>query len=82
MRLKCINANWKEGLKDPDLTKGSFYDSIDDNLMVLNHEPMVTVFGDNREEVARPKWIFQTMPEMQRLLKKQENVARKVDKHV
>ena len=80
MRLKCINDHWKEGLKDPDLTKGSFYNSIDNNLMVLNHEPMITVFGDNREEIARPKYIFQTMPEMQRLLKIQENIARKAGK--
>jgi hypothetical protein len=48
MRLKCIDDHWKEGLKDPDLTKGQFYNSIDNNLMVLNHEPMFTVFGDNR----------------------------------
>lgn len=80
MRLKCVNDHWKEGLKDPDLTKGRFYDSIDNNLMVLNHEPMVTIFGDNREEVARPKWIFHTMPEMHRILKIQENIKNKINK--
>ena len=78
MRLKCINDHWKETLKDPDITKGSFYNSIDNNLLVLNHEAMVTVLGDNREEIARPKYIFQTMPEMQRVIRIQENIKQKI----
>ena len=64
MRLKCINAHWRDGLKDPDLTHKRFYNSIDNNVLVLNHEAMVSVLGDNNEEIVRPKYIFQTMPEM------------------
>ena len=74
MRLKCINDHYRDGLKDPDITKGSFYDSINDNLLVLNHEPMVTLIGDNRIEVERPKFIFQTMSEMHRCKRIQENL--------
>jgi hypothetical protein len=64
MRLKCINSHWKEGLKDPDLTIHKFYDSINDNILILNGETMLSLLGDNGEEVIRPKYIFQTMPEM------------------
>jgi hypothetical protein len=64
MRLKCINDHWKDNFKDPDLTHKKFYNSIDDNVLVLNHEAMVSILGDNKEEIVRPKYIFQTMPEM------------------
>ena len=79
MRLKCIDDH-KEGLKDPDVTKNHFYDSIDNNVHVLNHEPMFTVLGDNREEVTRPKHIFQTMPEMHRYKRIQESINKRINK--
>lgn len=79
MRLKCINAHWKDGLKDPDLTHNKFYNLIQDNILVLNHEAMLSVFGDNGEEIVRPKYIFQTMPEMTRLKRTQEAIKRRIE---
>jgi hypothetical protein len=80
MRLKCIDDHWKESLKDPDITKNHFYDSTNNNLLVLNHEPMFIIIGDNGIEAERPKYIFQTMSEMQRYNRIQDIKNRKVNK--
>jgi len=80
MRLKCVNDHWKNDLKDPDLTKGRFYDSLDDNVLVIGQEALVSLVGDNKMEIERPKYIFYTMNEVQRknnlALAIQEKIAR------
>lgn len=61
-RVKCI-MDHKEGLKDPDLTKGKFYTILDPNVSVIGHESMYSLVGDNGEQVERPKYLFITMTE-------------------
>ena len=60
MRIKCINA-FKEGLKDPDITEGKFYNVIDPNVFVMGQELMYSFVGDNDVEVSRPKQNFRIM---------------------
>ena len=58
IRIKCLNDTWKEGLKDPDLTKGKFYNLLDKDVPVMNGESLLSFIGDNRVEVQRPKYLF------------------------
>ena len=74
MRVKCVADHWKDGLKDPDLTKGKFYTILDPNVLVIGHESMYSLVGDNREQVERPKYIFITMLENQANKKKLEKM--------
>lgn len=62
-RIKCIMDHWKDGLKDPDLTKGKFYTILDSNVQVIGHESMYSLVGDNKEQIERPKHLFITMSE-------------------
>jgi hypothetical protein len=59
IRIKCISYVWKEGLKDPDLTTGKFYDLLDGSVFVMGEEAMYSFVGDNKVEIQRPKYIFQ-----------------------
>jgi len=62
MRIKCINARWRDGIKDPELTTGKFYPVLTSDLLVMGSEPQYTLIGDSMNEITRPKHIFRPMP--------------------
>jgi hypothetical protein len=61
VRAKCKIDTWNEHGKDPDLTHGRYYRVGDPNVIVMGHDSMMTVVGDNGEEVTRPKHLFQIL---------------------
>jgi len=59
MRAKCINVKWKEGKKDPELTKNKWYDILDVNVAVMgNEDTHIQIVGDDGKEITRPKRVF------------------------
>lgn len=58
IRIQCLKDVWKEGLKDPDLTKGKFYTLLDKDVLFMGGESMYSFVGDNRVEIQRPKHLF------------------------
>ena len=58
VRISCLTDTWKDGMKDPDLTRGKFYTLLDNNVLVMGGESMFSFVGDSNVEVQRPKHIF------------------------
>jgi hypothetical protein len=70
MRMRCINANWHEEgikdtelIKDPELTIGHFYNSIQDNIIIEDQSegPYVSFVGNSGQVIQRPKRIFEVV---------------------
>jgi len=68
IRVKCINDRWNPNTseKDPELTKGKFYDVVNPNVPVYTGESRLSVVGDSGDEVERPKYCFRALPERPR----------------
>lgn len=61
MRARCKIAHNKEGLADPELTVGMFYEVTDSDLPAMAMdatESYVAVVGNSGVEVMRPKHQF------------------------
>lgn len=69
MKVKCINNRWKDGLIDPDVTKGKFY-TVEDSVMVMGSEPMYVLIGNDGTEIHRPRYIFTPMTKKKKLIVK------------
>lgn len=60
IRVKCISDRWRSDCgKDPDLTKGRFYQVQNENILVMGYENMVEIIGNNGIAISRPKHIFE-----------------------
>jgi len=60
-RLYCVKDVNQEDLKDPDITKGKFYNLLDKNVPVMGQEDMYSFVGDNKVEIQRPKHLFKQL---------------------
>jgi len=68
MRVRCRTNRWHpSGRPDPELTTGAFYNILLPNVQTMAGESLYSLVGDSGEEIQRPKHIFATMPEVQRL---------------
>jgi hypothetical protein len=61
-RAKCLKDHWVtvcgKPVKDPDITLGKFYPVIEQKVISMGADTMMSVKGDMGEEVVRPKHLF------------------------
>jgi hypothetical protein len=62
IRAKCIKDHWvtvgRKPIKDPDITVGKFYQVLEQKIISMGSDTMLSVKGDLGEEIVRPKHLF------------------------
>lgn len=64
IRLKCVDDHWikdSPSVKDPEITRGRFYNLLNENVMIIGEEPRYSLIGDQGMEIERPKHLFRRM---------------------
>jgi hypothetical protein len=64
-KIRCIDANWFEGNKDPELTTGHLYSCIAENIKVEDdpEETYLSLIGNSLRKIQRPARIFEIQNE-------------------
>jgi hypothetical protein len=59
-RAKCLTHFNRDGIRDPEITRGRFYYVKDTNLHTtgINDQPFVTIKGNSGVDVERPASSF------------------------
>ena len=61
MRAKCL-VDTKEGIKDPEITAGRFYNVLETDVMVMGESDIrISIVGDKGIQIDRPGSWFKEL---------------------
>lgn len=66
-RCKCINNFNQDGIKDPEITVGMFYNVFGKLSVMGSDVSFITLIGNSGQEIERPSSWFRIFKEKKRM---------------